>query len=92
MKNEVEIKKIVKQEQKVSNTKTYLIILFFIVSIVVIISFFVIIRSQAVSEVRGAQILTMAIVYKVLLIAGYFYNRALSVKMKKLWNQRQSLL
>jgi hypothetical protein len=91
MKNEAEIEKIANQEQKVSNVKTYLIILFFLISAAVIVIFFSVLFNRDINDKYITKILATFISYAVLLAGGYLYNRALSKKLDKLWNQKKSL-
>lgn len=90
MENEAEIEKIANQEQKVTNLKTYLIISFFLISIIVIIIFFSSLFGHLHDQMSATKILIMFIVYVVLLVVGYFCNKALSKKLDKLWDQKKS--
>lgn len=92
MKNEEAIEQIVSQENKVSNQKTYLWVAFFLVSLAVgVIVFMTLKNYHSGSEKSAVIILTTYTVYALLLFAGWFYDRYLSKKLERLWNEKKLL-
>lgn len=97
--NENEIEKIANQEKKIVLTKTYLWLSFFPLSVFVFWTFIkAVMESSANSEFDIKQdqmavtkiIITLSL-FAVALVIGYLYNKKLSKKLDKLWQQKKAL-
>ena len=97
MKNENQINEICRKESKVQLMKEWLDVLFFVAAIIVAIVYYKAISfavtpdpllTMKYDQIAGAAIIITLSIFVCLLISGYFYNRFLSKKLDKLWEQK----
>ena len=97
MKNQKKINEICRKEGKVQLIKEWLGVLFFVAAIIVAIiyykavSFAVTVPDMKYDQIAGETIIITLTVFAGLLIAGYFFNKFLSKKLDRLWEQKQLL-
>ena len=98
-KNEKEIETIYLKERKVLAIKEWLGILFFLLSIIVAAVYIKVLLTPVEDPLLTMEhdrkalviILVTLSVFAVAIIAGYFYNKALSRKLDRLWIEKTSL-
>ncbi len=95
-KNEKQISEICYKEDRVKLIKEWLRISFFILSTVVIMLMVIFAgtaKDQSIGDQRMAviKIIVTLLTFALLIIAGYFYDRFLSKKMDKLWEEKKAL-
>lgn len=99
--NEEEIKKIVEKEIKIGNQRWFLGFSFFLISLLVTWSCFSSIKSAVTSDpwlnmqqdqIAMIKIIVTLLLFVILLTIGWFYNRSLSKKLEKLWEEKQRWL
>jgi len=91
--NEEKIREIYHKELKIQLIKDWLVILFFLAcGIVAAIYCGTLFLTVAVDgKAAAVTILTTLIIFSGLLISGYCYNKFLSKKLDKLWDQKKLL-
>lgn len=101
MKNKEKINEICRKEGNVQLMKEWLGILFFVAVIIVAIIYYKAISfavtvpdpllTMKYDQIAGETIIITLTVFAGLLIAGYFFNKFLSKKLDRLWEQKQLL-
>lgn len=91
--NKKEIKEICSKESKVQLVKEWLNILFFLAAAIVAVVHYKVLSVPTTDHGKSAVtviIITLS-VFAGLIIAGYFYDRFLTKKLDKLWEQKKNL-
>jgi len=93
MKNENQIEEICRKEGRVQQTKKWLGILFFVAAAIMAVIYYNALSAPITDNGKAAatQILISLSTFAGLIIAGYFYNRFLSKKLDRLWEQKKLL-
>lgn len=99
MKKEEEIAKICRKESRIILIKECLIFLFFLTGAFVFWVFIKSVSSPAADPFTTLEYDRLAMVriiitfsiFAILVVAGYFYNKALTKKLEKLWRQKLTL-
>ena len=97
--NDKEIERIANQEQKVLLAKMYLWVLFFILSALVFWTFVKAVMESMANpafdikqdQMAATKIIIALSLFAVALVIGYLYDKKLSKKLDKLWEQKKAL-
>ncbi len=92
--NEKKVEEICRKEDKIKVIKEWLVVLFFLAAVMVGIVFYIGISASTNDNGKTAEItmLIALVTFAGLIIAGYIFNKFLSKKLHRLWQQKKLLL
>ena len=91
MKNEEKLAEICKKEEKILLKQQWLVLLFFVAAAVVVGIICYVFVAIDYGDVAAIIILITLSVFASIVISGYFYDKSLSKKLDRLWEQKKLL-